>query len=374
MLAVRMMQVMLLSSTSHAAAVHAKGIQFNAAFLPLDSRDLDLSRYREGNPVKPGIYRVDVVLNGLLRTRHDIRIDGEEDGSNPVVCISPSLLQSLGVDASHTSATDGSDDCTHLPLLIDGATAVFSLEDLQLELTIPQAALVRQPRGYVSPETWDEGVTAAMLGYTFSAHSLQVHSGRHDSAALWLDGGFNVGAWRARHLGSMHWNGQAGIQYNALDTFIQRDITSWRSQFTVGQMNARSDAFETVRFEGVQLSSDDRMLPSSLRGYAPVVRGIARTTARVAVRQAGNLLLETTVAPGAFVIDDLYATGYGGNLEVTVSEDDGTQQTFVVPFASVNQLLRPGAVRYTSSCWAASKSLSRSGSVLPSGGAAVWSE
>ncbi|STS63046.1 type 1 fimbriae anchoring protein FimD [Klebsiella aerogenes] len=58
------------------------------------------------------------------------------------------------------------------------------------------------------------------------------------------------------------------------------------------------------------------------------------------------MIYETTVSPGAFVIDDLYPTGYGGNLDVTVTEADGSVQTFSVPYASVTQLLRPGMHRY----------------------------
>lgn len=345
-LAIRLLQALLFSSGAQAAVVHAKGVQFNAAFLPMDSRDLDLSQYREGNPVKPGTYRADVVVNGSMRTRHDIRIEGDPDGSAPLICITPRLLHTLGVDPSHVQETAGDADCVELPFLVDGATASFALEDHQLHLSIPQIALMRQARGYVSPELWDAGVTAGILGYSFSAHTVQTPAGNHESASLWLDGGFNIGSWRMRHMGSMRWDGKSGARYEALDSFVQHDLTSWRSQLTVGQTNTRSDVFDTLRFEGIQLASDDRMLPNSLRGYAPVVRGIARTTARVAVRQGGHLLLETTVAPGAFVIDDLYATGYGGNLDVTVSEDDGTEQKFVIPYASVNQLLRPGAARY----------------------------
>src|SRR5262249_52894195 len=53
-----------------------------------------------------------------------------------------------------------------------------------------------------------------------------------------------------------------------------------------------------------------------------------------------------TVAPGPFSINDLYPTGYGGNLDVTVTEADGRVNTFVVPYASVAQLLRPGITRF----------------------------
>ncbi len=38
--------------------------------------------------------------------------------------------------------------------------------------------------------------------------------------------------------------------------------------------------------------------------YAPVVRGIAETNARIEVRQNEQLIYSSTVSPGSFVIDD----------------------------------------------------------------------
>ncbi|MFQ9622606.1 MAG: fimbria/pilus outer membrane usher protein [Enterobacteriaceae bacterium] len=66
------------------------------------------------------------------------------------------------------------------------------------------------------------------------------------------------------------------------------------------------------------LASDDDMLPESLRGYAPVVRGIARTNAQVIIRQNGYEIYQTYVAPGAFEITDMYPTGGSGDLAVTI--------------------------------------------------------
>jgi outer membrane usher protein len=96
----------------------------------------------------------------------------------------------------------------------------------------------------------------------------------------------------------------------------------------------------------VQLASDERMLPESERGFAPVIRGIAQTNAKVSVRQNGNLVYETTVAPGAFVIDDLYATAYAGDLTVTITEADGRTRSFAVPYAAGVEMLRPGTSRF----------------------------
>ncbi len=88
------------------------------------------------------------------------------------------------------------------------------------------------------------------------------------------------------------------------------------------------------------------MLPDSQTGFAPVARGVAETNARVTVRQRGVLLDEATVAPGPFVLNDLFPTGYGGDLTVTITEADGRKREFIVPFAANANLLRPGYSRY----------------------------
>ncbi|MBW6086650.1 fimbria/pilus outer membrane usher protein [Escherichia coli] len=43
--------------------------------------------------------------------------------------------------------------------------------------------------------------------------------------------------------------------------------------------------FDSVSFRGVQLASDDNMLPDSLKGFAPVVRGIAKSNAQITIKQ-----------------------------------------------------------------------------------------
>lgn len=329
----------------------AEDVQFNDSFLPEDSQSLDLSAYQKGNPVLPGEYRADVAVNGKLVTRQDIRINADADGSHPTVCFSRGVLEMVGVDMRNLSqhamaAVESGASCLDIAELIDGATAIFSPSTQQLDISIPQIALRRDARGYVSPELWDRGVTAATLSYNFNANHNKTDTGNYDSAYLGLNAGLNLGDWRLRHNGSLSWDKFNGQDYQVLNTYAQRDITSLKSQLTVGEANTSGEIFDTLAYRGVQLGTDDRMLPESQRGYAPVIRGIARTSARVAVRQAGNLLYETTVAPGAFVIDDLYSTGYGGDLDVTVYEADGSEQSFIVPFASTAQLLRPGTSRF----------------------------
>lgn len=114
----------------------------------------------------------------------------------------------------------------------------------------------------------------------------------------------------------------------------------------LGDSYTRGDAFDSFSLRGARMYNDDRMLPIGTSNYAPVIRGVANSNAKVTVTQSGNKIYETTVPPGAFEINDLSTTGYGNDLLVTVEESDGSKRTFTVPFSSVTQMLRPGATRW----------------------------
>lgn len=53
----------------------------------------------------------------------------------------------------------------------------------------------------------------------------------------------------------------------------------------MGDGNTGSDIFDGVGFRGVRLYSSDNMYPDSQQGFAPTVRGIARTAAQLTIRQ-----------------------------------------------------------------------------------------
>ena len=53
------------------------------------------------------------------------------------------------------------------------------------------------------------------------------------------------------------------------------------------------------------------------------------------------------MAPGPFEINDLFPTGYGGDLDVNVTEADGRVRRFTVAYAAVPLSLRPGVTRYS---------------------------
>lgn len=115
----------------------------------------------------------------------------------------------------------------------------------------------------------------------------------------------------------------------------------------MGESFTPGDVFDSVPFRGVQLASDMGMLPDSMQGYAPVIRGIAETQAKVEVRQNGYSLYTTYVAPGAFEINDLNAASGSGDLEVIITEADGRERRFTQPYATLANMLRENTWRYS---------------------------
>ncbi|KPU01083.1 hypothetical protein AN697_26625, partial [Enterobacter cloacae subsp. cloacae] len=104
--------------------------------------------------------------------------------------------------------------------------------------------------------------------------------------------------------------------------------------------------FDSISLRGARLYNDDRMLPNGISTYAPVIRGVANSNAKVTIAQSGNTIYETSVPPGPFEITDLSTTGYGSDLIVTVEETDGSKRSFSVAYSSVAQMLRPGYSRW----------------------------
>ncbi|MGM3273877.1 fimbria/pilus outer membrane usher protein [Ralstonia sp. 24A2] len=311
------------------------------------------SRFASNDTVA-GTYGADIRINGTFVMRRDIDVQITDDGRTQV-CLDPALFDQVGLDAKRVAASGKSLRplptevfCDDLSNYVPDVTVNFDAGEQVLDISIPQAYLARDPRGWVSPELRDNGINAARLNYSVN-HQLQSSSGyatRNTTSAL-LNTGVNIGAWRFRHDGYFAYDSQTGGSYRAGRTLVQRDLPGMDAQLTLGEASTTGDLFDGVNYRGVSVSTDARMLPDSQNGYAPTVRGVAQSNARVVIRQRGNVIYETMVAPGPFEISDLYGTASSGDLNVEVIEADGRVQRFVVPFAAVPQLLRNGQQRYS---------------------------
>jgi outer membrane usher protein len=329
-------------------------IEFSGEFLPktAEGKSVDVSQFIRGNPVHPGKYPVRVMVNENAAGRMDVTFTSTADPLHARPCFDRTLLLRMGVDFSKpglTQVTDpeSSDVCRPLSEWLPETSVDFDSSEQQLNVTIPQAFMRRTARGYVDPSLWDPGVSAGLLNYSFNTYHSSSHGVSSTDTYFGLNAGVNVGRWRFRHDGSFSSSAGEPLRYQSIATYARYAIVPWKSELTIGDGYTDGAVFDSFGFRGVSLTSDDRMLPDAQRGFAPVVRGLALSNAKVTVNQNGNLLYETTVPPGPFEISDLYATGYGGDLDVVVTEADGTKRTFAVPYSSVPQALRPGVYRYS---------------------------
>jgi len=336
------------------AAAAAAAVDFDPSFFQHSSASptVDVSRYERGNPVAAGHYLVDLSLNGIFLARTDVTLGASDSEEMAQPCFDEAMLDKIGVDLAKLAPDvlarlrAAPDACLPLNKAVPDAAASFDLGDQTLGLSIPQALLRNTPRGYVDPRFWDKGITAAKLGYNLNFFNTTGQA-RTSQGYVGLNAGFNIGSWRIRHDGSLSFGSGQPVRYQSNRTYAQRDITALHSQLTVGQSFTDGQMFDAIGFRGASLATDDAMLPQSMQGYAPVVHGTARTNANVTIKQNGNIIYQATVAPGPFEIKDLYATGYGGDLVVTINEADGQSETFTVPYASIPQLLRKGTTRFS---------------------------
>jgi len=341
------------AGTSNTAEMVLAQVEFDGGLLHNGAGAIDVSRYARGNVVPAGSYRPDIYVNGQWAARLEVPFKAVSDTVDAQPCFDKALLATAGVDLTRLpedvrTSLEQEGACVRLGEAIPDASASFDFNELRLNLSIPQISLLRRARGYVSADQWSAGVTAGKVGYNFNLYQSHVSGGPSSTQGyLGLETGVNIGRWHFRHNGSYTWDDRGQNRYQNIATYVQRDIADWSSQVVIGDSYTSGDLFDSTQFRGVRIYSDDRMLPESQRGYAPVVRGFANTNAKVTIKQNGMTLYETTVAPGAFVIDDLYPTGYGGDLQVAVTEADGRVHSFSVPYAAVPLALRPGQSRYS---------------------------
>ncbi|CAI1065131.1 Outer membrane usher protein papC precursor [Serratia marcescens] len=342
------------SLASNADAVEE--IQFNTDVLDVnDRKNIDLSQFSRGGYIMPGSYSMVVHVNKSDLSEQPVAFYAPDDDRNGSrACLAPALVEQLGLKEEMRKKLNWwhQGECldeTSLP----GMEARGDLASSALYLSIPQAYLDYVSDDWDPPARWDEGIPGVLLDYNLNMQTQkQLRYGtRSDSVSGNGTAGANLGAWRLRADWQANFNRQTGTGQGTekrLDWsryYAYRAVSALRAKLTVGEDYLDSGLFDSFRFGGVSLRSDDNMLPPNLRGYAPEVTGVAKSNAKVTISQQGRVLYETTVAAGPFRIQDLN-DAVSGDLDVRVEEQDGSVQEFKMNTASIPYLTRPGSVRY----------------------------
>ncbi|MBF7981185.1 MULTISPECIES: fimbria/pilus outer membrane usher protein [Rahnella] len=318
--------------------------------------EVDLSAFSHAGGVAEGDYLVTIFVNQREAESRDLVFKKNSQG-NVAPLLTPELLKTLGVNVDQLPALKElpkDQPVDNLTALIPQSTVKFDLSRLRLDVSIPQVAMQPGRDSQSDPAQWDDGIPAMLFNYNLSAgrNEQTVNNDQRATNNVFanVQTGANAGAWRLRStITHSHSDTDSGNNTDSTrfsNTYLARDIRDWRSRLLMGEASTGGDVLDGVPFRGVQLRSADQMMPARLRGFAPQINGVANSNARVTVRQNGYVVYETYVAPGPFEIKDLYQAGMSGDLDVAITEADGSVHSFVVPYSSLPVMLRPGAVKY----------------------------
>lgn len=294
------------------------------------------------NGARAEINNVYLIINDNFKGEVAVNLGEDEQP-----CINAPLLREWGIrDAAMVMETTP-EGCILPDVLSARKIGVFFEPIAQLLTVDIPASLLGDSK---LAGRWDDGINAAFVNYQFNyghyAGENYRTAQRHDSLYADVTAGANIGPWRLRYQpvyqkdtwGEPTWHTEKALAY--------RDIKAWRATLTVGDSVTPSALFDNVRFRGMNLVSDSRMLPDGLRQFSPWVRGFARSNAEVRVRQNGEVIYQTFVSPGAFVLKDVYPPALEGDLTVTIRESDSTETERKIPYSSMPNLVYVGQWRY----------------------------
>lgn len=305
-----------------------------------------LEAYLRHNGLSPGRYLTSIVWDQERIDKRNLNYLLSKDNSKLIPQFTKAELRELGVKVDTVPAFNHVNEDTLLGDIseyIADARYDFSPETQVLQLRIPQIYRDHKISAESNPAFWDDGIPALWTSYYISGSHQQSSDQSNVSNWASLNSGMNIGPWRLRN--ASNWGNDNGWQ--SISTTLERDIKSLRSQLQVGQTYTNGELFDSVQMTGVKLETDTSMQPSGLQGFAPVVRGIANSDAKVTIKQNGYTIYQTNVSPGPFEIRDLTQVTAGADLEVTVTEADGTERSFIQASSSVPIMQREGALKYS---------------------------
>jgi outer membrane usher protein FimD/PapC len=337
-------------------SVKAEEFSFNTDVLDVNDRsNFDLDQFSRSGYIMPGDYVMSIHINKQELPEQPVTYyvpDNDPKGSEP--CITREMVKKFALKPGMNDRLTWwhQDQCLRVDSL-EGMTTRGDLGAGVLYLGIPQAWLEYTSDDWDPPSRWDDGIPGILMDYNvYTQTQRQLKTGTQNSSVSGNGTvGANYGAWRLRADWQTRYDHQGGGEPSTQKSwdwsryYAYRAIPRLGASLTVGENYLNSDIFDSFRFAGASLISDDSMLPPNLRGYAPEVTGVAKTNAKVIVSQQGRVIHETQVASGPFRIQDLN-DAVTGQLDVRIEEQDGSVQEFKINTASIPYLTRPGTVRY----------------------------
>lgn len=311
----------------------------------------DLSKFEQGFQM-PGLYQVSVYLNDNFLYKQEIKFalaaQSDSKSGGLKACFDFNQFNSMGIKLYDLPQIEElkTQKCIDLRAQIPEAQVNYNFSQQRVDIMVPQIWVRQEARGYIPPSEWDKGMTAGLFDYYLNGG--QSADNRNFYANF--KAGFNVEGYRFRSLSNFNYYknkaSDSKTKWENVQNYVEKSIIPLRSEMILGDSINGGKIFDSVSFRGARLSSSEAMYPNTQQGYAPVIRGVAKSKSVVTVRQNGYSMYQTHVPQGPFEINDLSSMSMSGDLEVTIDESVGEAQRFVVPYSGVPMLLREGRNEY----------------------------
>lgn len=304
-----------------------------------------------------GLRTYDVFVNDRFVERRQIRIEHDDD--TYVAEIPASLLLALPFDLDNPDLPGTLVDLDAqttlrsdlLNTILPGAVVRLSTVNQELRIVIPSAWFTKR-RGNIAPtRVWDWGENAFVANYDLQAGSARSEGRTSNHFNANVNARLNFGKWRI--LGGGNFSADQRTELPSETEFERRELYATRvfadskTRVKLGEFTTASYFTSSTSIRGAEIHVDPEMLDDNSLDFVPVITGTASSEARVTVRQLGRIVYERYVSPGPFTLDNLPNIGSSGDLQVTITEANGSESTYIVPFTTNGRQLRRGKSRWS---------------------------
>ncbi|MBP2152925.1 fimbria/pilus outer membrane usher protein [Erwinia rhapontici] len=275
--------------------------------------------------IPAGLNVIDISLNGDFIGSFQLQVTHQG-----AICFTPELFEELGLSVPDAAR---SQKCYEWAASDSQISLAWQQETQSLSIVVPSSWLVSQRH------EGESGGSAIHVNYNYFSSMNLSPDHRERYSWLALDSGINLANWILRSQQNVQQDKQ-GLTATVNSTYLERYVSKLNKTLQAGEINVRNTLFALDTLNGFQLSPDD-VLSQGVGGSGVNIEGIANTPqARVEVRQYDQIIYSTLVPAGPFNLDNIPVQNLNAPLDVTVVENKGENQHFVVPVTQLTHFNR----------------------------------
>lgn len=326
-------------------------LKFNPIFIK-GNKNLLIEEINKKNKIISGKYYFDIFLNNEFKTKNIVIFKKDKRDNKVKLCYSKNITKLLGLKEkvihyyNLEKINKDKNNCIFFEDVFPEINIKIDVNDLKIDIIAPTSLIKKMPLDYISPLQWQDGENVFYVNYSTSYYQYKYNNKKENETFLSINPTLNLFNWTFKHQGSQSWINQKRAKYQNISNYAQTEIPFLRSQIKIGEFYSNNFLLDNYYLRGVNIFTDNRMLAKSLRGYAPVIYGVANSNAKVTIYQNGKIIKETTVLPGNFEINDLYQIN-NSDIEVEIQESNGEKRKFILPYLANINLLRKDFYNYS---------------------------